>query len=227
MKATFDGQSASRLLVEIDENRARSLRSKGGQLFAKKIIDVAGAVILLCGLCPLLAIIAGAVWCSSPGPILYRQTRLMKGGKSFELLKFRTMYLGSDVAQHGILHLNHASGPLFKVSNDPRVTPIGRFLRGSFMDELPQLINVLRGEMSLVGPRPCLMSEADEMSHHAAFRFLVPQGMTGPWQTGGQHRLSFEAQLDLEREYVDNWSIRADLRILYQTLRLVLCFHGI
>jgi lipopolysaccharide/colanic/teichoic acid biosynthesis glycosyltransferase len=126
-----------------------------------------------------------------------------------------------------VFHLNHANGPLFKAKDDPRITRVGGMLRRSFMDELPQLINVLRGDMSLVGPRPCLPSEAAQMGGHVSFRFAVPQGLTGPWQANGHHALTFDEQMRVEREYVQSWSLAEDARILLRTIPLVLRRAGL
>jgi len=188
-------------------------------------IVVAGGLLIL--LSPLMLTIAVAVKVGSRGPILFRQQRLMQEGVEFTLFKFRTMVDGADAMLDKVFVLNEASAPLFKVRKDPRLTRVGCFLRKSFFDELPQLINVLRGEMSLVGPRPILTREISTLAGRAAFRFAVPQGITGPWQTQGHHRLSFEEQLAIERSYIANWSLRKDLAILLKTVHLVLFRHGI
>ncbi|HEV3166315.1 MAG TPA: sugar transferase, partial [Isosphaeraceae bacterium] len=150
----------------------------------------------------------------------------MQEGVEFTLLKFRTMVDGADAMLDKVFVLNEADGPLFKARRDPRLTRVGRFLRKGFLDELPQLINVVRGEMSLVGPRPILTREISALAGRVAFRFAVPQGITGPWQTHGHHRLSFEEQLAIERSYIQCWSLRKDLGILLETLHLVLLRRG-
>jgi lipopolysaccharide/colanic/teichoic acid biosynthesis glycosyltransferase len=148
-------------------------------------------------------------------------------GRRFKLYKFRTMTNGAAQRVDEVFHLNHANGPLFKAKDDPRVTRVGKVLRRSFMDELPQLINVLRGDMSLVGPRPCLPSEAGQMPEHVSFRFAVPQGLTGPWQANGHHALTFDEQMRVEREYVHSWSLLRDAEILVRTIPLVLRRAGL
>jgi lipopolysaccharide/colanic/teichoic acid biosynthesis glycosyltransferase len=195
----------------------------------KQSFDIAVAAILLVILSPLLAAIAVAIAVTTGGPILYRQRRLMQGRRQFTLYKFRSMVAGADERIDEVFHLNHANGPFFKAQTDPRVTPIGKLLRSFFLDELPQLVNVLRGEMSLVGPRPCLPSEAEKMGDRAVvdFRFTVPQGLTGPWQTNGHHALTLEEMLAVERDYIERWSFRNDLLILIRTLPLIVRRRGI
>lgn len=193
----------------------------------KRLLDVVVSSGLLILLSPLMLAIAIAVKSSSRGPILFRQQRLMQEGVEFTLLKFRTMVDGADAMLDQVFVLNEASAPLFKARKDPRLTRVGRFLRKSFLDELPQLINVLRGEMSLVGPRPMLTREISALTGRVAFRFAVPQGITGPWQTHGHHRLGFEEQLAIERSYIQSWSLTKDLGILLKTFHLVLLRRGI
>jgi lipopolysaccharide/colanic/teichoic acid biosynthesis glycosyltransferase len=196
------------------------------QLAVKRAIDVIGACLGIVLFSPVWIVIAVAVGLTSPGPVLYRQRRLMRGGRVFTMYKFRTMVDGAESLLDDVFHLNQANGPLFKSKDDPRITPVGRFLRRHYLDELPQLINVLKGEMSLVGPRPCLAREADQ-SRALAYRFAVPQGLTGPWQTNGHHAITFEEQLRVERDYIDRWSIGSDIRILALTLVLVMQRTGL
>jgi lipopolysaccharide/colanic/teichoic acid biosynthesis glycosyltransferase len=125
-----------------------------------------------------------------------------------------------------VFHLNEANGPLFKARNDPRMTPVGKVLRRAYLDELPQLLNVLQGDLSLVGPRPCLPVEFDRMDGQISFRFTVPQGLTGPWQASGCHRLTFDEQIAIEREYVQNWSLRKDFAIMLRTVPIMLSCSG-
>lgn len=192
----------------------------------KRAFDLLMALVLLALLSAIFMLIAALVKLTSRGPVFYRQQRLMKDGREFRLLKFRTMVDGAEGMLDKVFHLNEASGPLFKVRRDPRVTKVGRFLRASFLDELPQLLNVVRGEMSMVGPRPCLAREISDIERSVIFRFAVPQGVTGPWQTHGHHKLTFEEQLKVERDYIENWSLRRDFQILLQTLPLVLGKRG-
>jgi lipopolysaccharide/colanic/teichoic acid biosynthesis glycosyltransferase len=181
---------------------------------------VAGLAAVL--LSPVFLTVAIAIKLTSRGPIFYRQSRLMRGGRTFTMYKFRTMVDGADTMLDEVLSLNQASGPLFKTREDPRVTGVGKMLRKHYLDEFPQLINVLRGEMSLVGPRPCLPSERELQADALAFRFAVQQGLTGPWQINGHHGISFEAQLGAERAYIQSWSLASDFRIMARTIPLLL-----
>jgi lipopolysaccharide/colanic/teichoic acid biosynthesis glycosyltransferase len=190
------------------------------------VFDLVAASLLLVVLSPLMLLIAIAIKASSRGPILFRQQRLMKDGVEFTLLKFRTMVDGADGMLDKVFYLNEAKGPLFKVRKDPRITRLGRVLRKTFLDELPQLMNVVRGEMSLVGPRPILAREVSDLPGRVVFRFAVPQGVTGPWQTHGHHQLTFDQQLAVERSYIETWSLLGDLLILTQTVGLVLFRRG-
>lgn len=201
--------------------------SKHTQYQLKRLLDVLGAGLLLVLLSPVMLLIAFAVKLTSRGPILFRQQRLMKDGDEFTLLKFRTMFDGADGMLDKVFHLNQANGPLFKAQSDPRVTKVGRLLRKTFLDELPQLVNVIRGEMSLVGPRPILAREVSDLPGRVAFRFAVPQGVTGPWQTSGYHKLTFDEQLAIERAYIESWSLRKDIGILLATLLVVVSRSGV
>jgi len=193
----------------------------------KRVLDIVLASVGLVLLSPILVGVIVAVKLSSPGAVFFVQERVGMHGRRFRLYKFRTMTNGAAKRVDEVFHLNHANGPLFKAKDDPRVTPVGRLLRRSFMDKLPQLINVLRGEMSLVGPRPCLPSEAAQMGEHVSFRFAVPQGLTGPWQANGHHALTFDEQMRVEREYVQSWSLAKDAKILLRTIPLVVRRAGL
>src|SRR5438094_1165948 len=151
--------------------------------------------------------IAAAIKLTSRGPVFYTQQRLKQNGIEFTLFKFRTMVTDAEAQLDQVFHLNQASGPLFKLRKDPRITPIGRILRCTFVDGLPQLLNVVRGEMSIVGPRPILAREADQLEKQFLFRFAVPQGITGPWQVNGHYEVSIDDQLRAERDYVGGWSL--------------------
>jgi len=192
----------------------------------KRIFDLVVALALLVFLSPLFLLIATAIKLSSRGPVFFTQRRLMRDWREFNLFKFRTMVDGADAMFDEVVTLNEASGPLFKCRKDPRITAIGGMLRATFLDELPQLINVVRGQLSLVGPRPCLLSEAAQMEQEMYFRFAVPQGITGPWQTNGYHALPFNDQLRVERDYVQTWSLRKDFAILLRTVPIILRLQG-
>jgi lipopolysaccharide/colanic/teichoic acid biosynthesis glycosyltransferase len=200
----------------------------GSQLVLKRVVDLAGAVIGLVVLAPVFAVAALAVRLTSHGPVLFRQVRVGLGGDPFVMLKFRTMV---DDAEHQLAELQqsnvYSTEPLFKLEKDPRMTPIGVFLRKSSLDELPQLLNVLRGEMSLVGPRPALPSEVRRYQQHHFVRFEVLPGITGPWQVSGRNAVtSFEDVVQLESSYIRGWTVWRDLGILARTLPAVLSMKG-
>ncbi len=193
---------------------------------AKRALDVVVALPMLLVLSPLLALVAVLVKLTSPGPVFFRQARVGLRDAPFTMLKFRTMVRveGDDHAalraaiQQELNGEAVASDGSFKLDNDPRITPIGRWLRASSIDELPQLINVVRGEMSLVGPRPSLGWEAELFPPEYRIRTAVPPGITGLWQVRGRSRLTTLDMLQLDREYVDNWSFWTDVRILVETV---------
>jgi lipopolysaccharide/colanic/teichoic acid biosynthesis glycosyltransferase len=160
------------------------------------------------------------------GPVLFRQPRAGRDGESFPMLKFRSMVVDAEAQLASVAHLNESDGVLFKIRSDPRVTPVGRFLRKYSLDELPQLFNVLRGQMSLVGPRPPLPSEVDRYGSDDRRRLLVRPGMTGLWQVSGRSELSWNEAVRLDLNYVDKWSMLTDLVIMAKTLRAVLASSG-
>ncbi|MDP8969219.1 MAG: sugar transferase, partial [Actinomycetota bacterium] len=173
-------------------------------------------------LAPLLALLAAAVCLDSPGPALFRQRRIGRGGREFTMLKFRSMVADAEARRADLAALNEADGPLFKVASDPRVTRVGRWLRASSLDELPQLVNVLRGDMSLVGPRPALPEEVAAYHLRARGRLLVKPGITGLWQVSVRHRCSFDEYLLLDLSYVYGHSMWGDMALLVRTIPVVL-----
>ncbi len=192
----------------------------------KRAFDVVGALLLLVLLSPLLLAIALAVALSSRGPVLYRSTRPGIGGLPFSCLKFRTMQIDAEHVQPGLEPLNEASGALFKIRQDPRLTPVGRLLRRFSLDELPQLLNVLRGEMSLVGPRPLPMRDFEHLEDWHKKRYLVLPGITGLWQVSGRAELDFDDLVRLDFLYLERWSVFLDLTILLKTIPAVLSRRG-
>jgi len=194
----------------------------------KRTIDVCASAAVLLLLLPFFVIAAAAIKLDSRGPVFFSQVRMGAGDRTFNLLKFRTMVADAEAAKRGLSHLNiHANegaGVMFKIPDDPRVTRVGRFLRRYFLDEFPQLINVLRGEMSLVGPRPLVLDEDQHVSSWARRRLDVKPGMTGLWQVAGRSVIPFEEMIRLDYIYVTNWSLAGDLRLLLQTVPLV--FRG-
>ncbi|MFN0091906.1 MAG: sugar transferase, partial [Acidimicrobiales bacterium] len=206
--------------------RLRPRRLTGWRAAAKRAFDLLGAGLGLALTALPMAVVAAAIKLDSPGPVLYRQRRVGRDGAPIRMLKFRTMHTGADAAHARLAELNEADGPLFKMRRDPRVTRVGRLLRQSSIDELPQLWNVLRGEMSLVGPRPALPEEAAQWSAELRDRLRVRPGMTGMWQVSGRSDASFEEYSRLDLYYVDNWSLLTDLAILARTAPAVLAGRG-
>jgi exopolysaccharide biosynthesis polyprenyl glycosylphosphotransferase len=205
---------------------APSLR--GQQLFLKRVLDLAGAVAGLIVLSPVFALIAALIKLDSPGPVFFRQVRVGLGGRAFSIAKFRTMRVGADdeVTQLRSQSI-YSDGRLFKVREDPRVTRLGRWLRRTSLDELPQLLNVLRGDMALVGPRPPVPSEVELYEEHHYARFDVKPGMTGPWQVSGRNEISdFEEVVKLETQYIREWTLLSDIVILARTVRAVFGMRG-
>jgi exopolysaccharide biosynthesis polyprenyl glycosylphosphotransferase len=192
----------------------------------KRGTDVVMSAALLMLLSPVMAAIAIAVKLTSPGPIFFRQSRAGYRGEVFRIFKFRTMAVGADDLKIDLREHNEVDGPLFKIRVDPRVTKIGRYLRSTSLDEVPQLINVLLGQMSLVGPRPFVPNESAEINGWAARRFDVRPGMTGLWQISGRNDLPFEELRQLDYAYVASWSLWWDLKILWLTPGSVLRRHG-
>ena len=189
----------------------------------KRVIDVIGATVLITILAPVLAIIALLIKLTSRGPVFFIQERVGYNKRRFRMFKFRTMVPDAEQRQDEVEHLNEVSGPVFKIRNDPRVTPIGAFLRKTSLDELPQFFNVLRGDLSLVGPRP--MSVRDfERFHEFWFnrRFSVKPGITCIWQVSGRSQTSFDQWIQQDLDYIDNWSLALDLKILCKTIPAVM-----
>ncbi|MEV4139204.1 sugar transferase [Dactylosporangium sp. NPDC049742] len=193
----------------------------GARRVLKAVVDRVGAVVLLVVLSPLLAGLALAVRAESKGPVLFRQVRVGKDGREFVIVKFRTMHTDAEARLAELRHLNEVDGALFKLRNDPRVTRVGRFLRKFSLDELPQLLNVLGGSMSLVGPRPPLPEEVAVYPDDARRRLAVRPGMTGLWQVSGRSDLSWDEAVRLDLQYVENWSLSLDLVIMLRTLSAV------
>jgi exopolysaccharide biosynthesis polyprenyl glycosylphosphotransferase len=201
-------------------------RFEGWRRVIKHGVDRSAAALALILLAPVLLSLAVAVRLSGPGPILYRQERVGLNGTSFTMLKFRSMVADADRQLDDLRGDNISDGLLFKVRNDPRVTPVGRLLRRLSLDELPQLLNVLRGTMSLVGPRPPLPVEVARYDTSVSRRLLVKPGLTGLWQISGRSDLSWEESVRLDLRYVENWSLALDLLILWKTGRAVLSRSG-
>lgn len=192
----------------------------------KRAIDIVGGAVCLTLGAPLLGLIAVAIRLDSPGPVIFRQTRVGANGRRFQIYKFRSMVEGAEEELDDLRDLNEVDGPVFKMRDDPRVTRVGRFLRRTSLDELPQFWNVLRGDMSLVGPRPPLPSEIDEYAEWHKKRLEVRPGVTGLWQVSGRSLLSFDEQALLDIYYIENWSLWLDFQILLRTIPQVLFASG-
>jgi exopolysaccharide biosynthesis polyprenyl glycosylphosphotransferase len=220
--ASFDEMFGHPLIV------FRSAPGTSWQMLAKLLLDFFGALFLLLVCAAPMAVIALVIKITSPGPALFRQPRSGLNGAPFTILKFRTMTTNAEQFKHELAAMNEMSGPVFKVTNDPRVTPVGKFLRKWSLDELPQLFNVLKGEMSLVGPRPLPVDEVrrfNDLAHRR--RLSVKPGLTCLWQIGGRNQISdFGEWVRLDLEYIDNWSIWLDLLILLRTIPAVLRATG-
>jgi lipopolysaccharide/colanic/teichoic acid biosynthesis glycosyltransferase len=192
----------------------------------KRVVDLLGAVIGLVISSPILLAAMLAIKCTSPGPVLFRQQRSGLGGKPFMIYKLRTMVLGAELRKQQLLPHNEQDGPAFKMTHDPRVTPVGRFLRSTSIDELPQLWNVLRGEMSLVGPRPLPCHESADCVAWQRQRLDVTPGLTCIWQVRGRSTVTFTEWMRMDRQYVGNRSLLNDLKILAATAPAVLTRRG-
>ena len=199
----------------------------GWAVVAKRALDILGSLVLLTLAAPILIVAAAAIRTTSPGPVFFAQERVGINKRRFRMMKFRTMVADAEARQQALEALNEVSGPVFKITNDPRITPLGRFLRKTSIDELPQLLNVLKGDMSLVGPRPLPLRDYNgfDKDWHRR-RFSVRPGMTCLWQVNGRSRLSFERWMELDMQYIDHWSLWLDVKILLKTLPAVLRGSG-
>jgi len=193
------------------------------QLVMKRLIDILGSAALLLVLAPLFAVVVLLIRLDSPGPVFFTQERVGFNKRRFKILKFRTMVVEADKQQDMLEHLNEAEGPVFKIKKDPRITRIGAFLRRFSIDELPQLINVFKGEMSLVGPRPLPVRDVERIdAQWHKRRFSIKPGITCLWQVNGRSNIGFNDWVRMDLDYIDKWSLRLDLLILLKTLPAVL-----
>jgi exopolysaccharide biosynthesis polyprenyl glycosylphosphotransferase len=201
-------------------------RLSSGALLLKRMVDLAISILALPVLLVLYFVVAVAIKLDSPGPVLFKQRRVGRHGHHFEIYKFRSMVSNAEQFKAELQALNEADGPLFKIRDDPRLTRVGRFLRRTSIDELPQFINVLRGEMSLVGPRPGTPDEVAQYEPWQRERISILPGMTGLWQVSGRSTLPFDEMCQLDIFYIENWSLGLDLRILVQTIPQFLLGNG-
>lgn len=200
----------------------------GRSRIVKRLIDVVGGLAGLVLLAPVFVLVAIAIKLDSTGPVVFRQRRVGLNGREFDMYKFRSMYVDAEARKADLMAYNEIlDGPIFKMKNDPRVTRVGRYLRRMSLDEFPQLVNVLLGHMSLVGPRPPLPSEVLRYDRDTWRRLSVIPGATGLWQVSGRSDItSFNKMLALDVRYIDNWSLSLDLRILIKTVRVILKAEG-
>jgi len=208
-------------LLEFD-----TFRAKQWQLFVKRTLDILIALIGLIACMPLFAVVALAIKTTSRGPILYRQTRCGLNGRKFTLYKFRSMIVGAEMKRRELEKMNEMNGPVFKIKRDPRITPVGRILRKFSIDELPQLWNVLKGDMSIVGPRPPLPVEVEIYEVWQRRRLSLKPGLTCIWQVSGRNKVDFDRWMAMDLEYIDHWSLWLDFKIMFKTLFVVLFGYG-
>lgn len=202
---------------------SEQLTSRKGYLIIKRFMDIIGSLVGLILLTPILIIIAIMIKIEDPrGPIVFKQIRVGKNGKEFHMYKFRSMVVNAEEKLKDLLNQNEVSGAMFKMKEDPRVTNIGRFIRKTSIDELPQLINVLKGDMSLVGPRPPLLREVKEYTAYDKQRLMVTPGCTGLWQVSGRSNLSFEQMVELDLYYIIHRNLIFDVKILLKTVKVLL-----
>jgi exopolysaccharide biosynthesis polyprenyl glycosylphosphotransferase len=204
----------------------RKARLESLNLALKRGLDIIFSLLVLVLLSPLLILIAIVIKLDSPGPILFRQKRVGKNGKLFTMLKFRSMVADAEVRLKEVEHLNEADGPLFQIKDDPRVTRVGKIIRRLSIDELPQFFNVLKGDMSIVGPRPALPNEAATYEEWHKRRLNVAPGITGFWQVLGRNELPFDEMVKLDLNYIQNWSLSLDLKLILKTITAVFRKRG-
>jgi exopolysaccharide biosynthesis polyprenyl glycosylphosphotransferase len=227
---TFQLKVARLQVDELDGTPILTIRSgpsDGWQLLIKRLLDICGSAVLLAALAPIFGLVALLIKLDSPGPVFFRQERVGLNKRRFTLVKFRTMIEGAEHQQQMLEAVNQASGPVFKIKTDPRVTRLGQFLRRYSIDELPQLFNVLKGEMSLVGPRPLPVRDVvriDTRWHKR--RLSMKPGVTCLWQVNGRSDVNFDRWVRLDLEYIDNWSLGLDLKILMKTIPAVVKGSG-
>ena len=225
MLTTFDHAA---LLGELDKEGEEAVTPAGGGAyrFAKRTLDILISLAMILLLLPFFLLVAAVIKLTSRGPVIFKQTRAGLNGRPFTMYKFRTMHVGAEEDQEFMGHLNYQNGPVFKAPDDPRLIWLGKFLRRSSIDELPQLFNVLIGQMSIVGPRPLWLPEAKKARGAARLRTLVKPGLTCLWQISGRSELSYERWVLLDMYYIHRRSFLLDLLIIIQTIPAVLSSHG-
>ncbi|MGM2631959.1 sugar transferase [Bacillus cereus group sp. Bce040] len=212
-------------VTEVNEKKIdwEAVNARKGYLFAKRCMDFIGALCGLVLLSPLFLIIALIIKYEDPkGPIIFKQIRIGKDGKEFHMYKFRSMVADAEEKLKDLLQYNEVSGAMFKIKEDPRITKIGKIIRRTSIDELPQLVNVLKGEMSLVGPRPPLLREVQEYTAYDKQRLMVRPGCTGLWQVTGRNDVGFNEMVQLDLEYIEKRNFILDIKIILKTIRVML-----
>ncbi|MEC3856818.1 sugar transferase [Bacillus sp. WOD8 KX774193] len=212
-------------VTEVNEKKIdwEAVNARKGYLFAKRCMDFIGALCGLVLLSPLFLIIALIIKYEDPkGPIIFKQIRIGKDGKEFHMYKFRSMVADAEEKLKDLLQYNEVSGAMFKIKEDPRITKIGKIIRKTSIDELPQLVNVLKGEMSLVGPRPPLLREVQEYTAYDKQRLMVRPGCTGLWQVTGRNDVGFNEMVQLDLEYIEKRNFIFDIKIILKTIRVML-----
>lgn len=225
------GGGAGNAVVELGSERGVVRRAglaaaPRWQLMTKRAIDIVGSLLILLLTLPVLVLTAAAISLTSRGPLLYVHQRIGKGGRPFPMLKFRSMRVRAHEDREHVAHMNEAAGPVFKIKSDPRVTLVGRVIRKLSIDELPQLVNVLVGHMSLVGPRPPLLEEYETYGPRERRRLSVTPGITCIWQVSGRSDLDFDTWVDMDLEYIEGWRLRRDLKLLLLTIPAVVSGRG-
>jgi exopolysaccharide biosynthesis polyprenyl glycosylphosphotransferase len=200
--------------------------AKEWQLFVKRTVDVVLALMLAVLFAPLMVLLAIAIKLSSRGPVFFAQQRCGMNGRTFNLYKFRSMYVGAEIKRRELEKCNEMDGPVFKIKRDPRITPLGRILRKLSLDELPQLFNVIKGDMSFVGPRPPLAIEVELYKLWQRRRLSLKPGLTCIWQVSGRNKIGFEKWMEMDLEYIDNWSLWLDFKIMVKTVFVVMFGYG-
>lgn len=205
----------------------KEIDSKYAYFFMKRLIDILGSFVGLIVLSPLFLVVAYKIKKEDPeGPVFFSQDRVGKNGKVFKMYKFRSMCVDAEEKLETLLQHNEVEGAMFKMKDDPRITKIGKFIRKTSIDELPQLLNVLKGEMSLVGPRPPLLREVAEYSAYDRQRLLIKPGCTGLWQVSGRNHVGFDEMVRLDLRYINKLSIKNDLKIILKTVKVVIQPNG-
>ena len=196
-------------------------------LVTKRVVDIVFAAIGLLVFSPIMLIVVIAIKLEDfKGPVLFSQERVGQLGKIFKMYKFRSMYVDAEQRLQELQHLNEQTGPVFKIKDDPRITKVGKFIRKTSLDELPQLVNVLRGDMSIVGPRPALPREVKQYNAHQKQRLLVKPGITCIWQVSGRNNIGFDEWVELDLEYIKNQSLGLDIKLILQTIPALLGDHN-